>query len=140
MECTVSAVGIDYHHGNGTQARGSATDYPFFWGHETGEGAGKGITLNMPLPRGTSIPAFRTAQATALDASQSFDPGLLIVSFGADTWEGDPIAHFKLTTNDYTVLPADITARGRPAVIVMEGGYATDMLGRSVAAFLAGFA
>ncbi len=152
----VAILDIDYHHGNGTQDifwersdvfyasvhADPATDYPFFWGHadETGEGAGKGKTLNMPLPRGTSMPAFRAAQATALDAIQGFDPGLLVVSFGADTWEGDPIAHFRLTTNDYAVLAADITARGWPAVIVMEGGYATDMLGQNVAAFLAGFA
>ena len=152
----VAILDIDYHHGKGTQDifwersdvfyasvhADPATDYPFFWGHadETRRNAGKGKTLNMPLPRGTSMPAFRATHATAIDAIQGFDPELLVVSFGADTWEGDPIVHFSLTTNDYAVLAADITARGWPAVIVMEGGYATDMLGRNVAAFMAGFA
>ena len=151
----VAILDIDYHHGNGTQDifydRGDVfyasvhadprTDYPFFWGHadETGDGDGLGATLNLPLPHGTTIDAFRTAQTTALDAIAAFDPGLLVVSFGADTWEGDPISHFALTTPDYAVLARDIAARGWPTAIVMEGGYAVDALGRNVDSFLRGF-
>jgi acetoin utilization deacetylase AcuC-like enzyme len=151
----VAILDIDYHHGNGTQdifARRSdvfyasvhadpATDYPFYWGHadETGEGEGVGATLNLPLPQGTGIAAFRAAQTTALDAIAAFDPGLLVVSFGADTWEGDPISHFALTTPDYGLLARDIASRGWPSVIVMEGGYAVDTLGCNVASFLSGF-
>ncbi len=148
----VAILDIDYHHGNGTQDifwkradvfyasvhADPRTDYPFFWGHadETGGGAGAGMTLNLPLSRGTSLTTFRAAQATALDAIARFSPGLLVVSFGADTWEGDPISHFALSTHDYTVLGADIAARNWPTVVVMEGGYATETLGRNVARFL----
>jgi len=151
----VAILDIDYHHGNGTQDifydRGDVfyasvhadprTDYPFFWGRadETGDGDGRGATLNLPLPHGTTIDAFRTAQTTALDAIATFDPGLLVVSFGADTWEGDPISHFALTTPDYAVLARDIAARGWPTAIVMEGGYAVDALGHNVDSFLRGF-
>jgi acetoin utilization deacetylase AcuC-like enzyme len=151
----VAILDIDYHHGNGTQDifydRGDVfyasvhadprTDYPFFWGHadETGAGDGLGATLNLPLPHGTKIDAFRAAQTAALDAIAAFDPGLLVVSFGADTWEGDPISHFALTTPDYAVLAADIAARGWPTAIVMEGGYAVDALGHNVDSFLRGF-
>ena len=151
----VAILDIDYHHGNGTQdifwRRGDvfyasvhadpATDYPFFWGHadETGEGEGAGTTLNLPLPQGAGLDAFRAAQATALDTIARFAPDLLIVSFGADTWEGDPISFFKLATGDYAVLAGDIAARGWPTVIAMEGGYAVDALGGNVASLLAGF-
>jgi len=151
----VAILDIDYHHGNGTQDifydRGDVfyasvhadpkNDYPFFWGHadETGEGDGLGATLNLPLPHGTTIDAFRTAQTTALDAIAAFDPGLLVVSFGADTWEGDPISHFALTTPDYAVLAGDIAARGWPTATVMEGGYAVEALGHNVDSFLRGF-
>ena len=151
----VAILDIDYHHGNGTQDifydRGDVfyasvhadprTDYPFFWGHadETGDGEGRGATLNLPLPHGTTIGAFRAAQTAALDAIAAFDPGLLVVSFGADTWEGDPISHFALTTPDYAVLARDIAARGWPTAIVMEGGYAVDALGHNVDSFLRGF-
>ena len=151
----VAILDIDYHHGNGTQdifyARADVfyasvhadpkRDYPFYWGHadETGEGAGLGTTLNLPLPHGTSRDAFRAAQARALERIAAFDPGLLVVSFGADTWEGDPISQLALTTPDYAVLAGDIAARGWPSVIVMEGGYAVDALGHNVASFLSGF-
>ena len=151
----VAILDIDYHHGNGTQdifwTRGDvfyasihadpASDYPFYWGHEdeTGEGEGKGTTLNVALPHGTTLEPFRAAQARALDAIAAFDPGLLVLSFGADTWEDDPISHFKLTTADYAVLARDIAARGWPTVIAMEGGYAIHALGANVTSLLRGF-
>ncbi len=151
----VAILDIDYHHGNGTQdifwTRGDVfcasvhadprTDYPFYWGHadEAGGGAGTGATFNLPLPQGTTLGPFRGAQQAALDAIAGFGADLLVVSFGADTWAGDPISHFALTTEDYAVLAADIAARGLPAVIVMEGGYATAALGANVASFLSGF-
>lgn len=151
----VAILDIDYHHGNGTQdifrTRGDvfyasvhadpATDYPFYWGHadETGEGEGAGATLNLPLPRGTTLDAFRRAQAAALEAIARFGATLLVVSFGADTWEGDPISAFRLTTADYGVLARDIAASGLPTAIVMEGGYAVNALGANVTSFLSGF-
>jgi acetoin utilization deacetylase AcuC-like enzyme len=151
----VAILDIDYHHGNGTQDifwdRGDvfyasvhadpATDFPFYWGHadEVGEGAGAGATVNLPLPQGTTLTAFRAAQATALDAIARFDPGLLIVSFGADTFEGDPIANFALQTADYATLAQDIAATRLPTVVLTEGGYAVDNLGENLASFLRGF-
>jgi acetoin utilization deacetylase AcuC-like enzyme len=63
---------------------------------------------------------------------------LLVVSFGADTWEGDPISHFKLTTDDYTVLARDIAGCGWPTVVAMEGGSAIDALGNNVISLLDG--
>ncbi|WP_174278639.1 histone deacetylase family protein [Sphingomonas bacterium] len=151
----VAILDIDYHHGNGTQdifaRRGDvffasvhadpATDYPFYWGHadERGEAEGEGATLNLPLPQGTTLDPFRRAQGAALDAIARFAPGLLIVSFGADTWEGDPISRFALRTPDYALLARDIAGGGWPTAIVMEGGYAVDALGANVASFLSGF-
>ena len=151
----VAILDIDYHHGNGTQdifyARGDVlftsihadprTDYPFFWGHadETGEAEGEGATLNLPLPRGTELPAFQVALDQALNRIAAFAPDLLIVSYGADTFEGDPISHFKLKTEDYPVLASRVASAGLPTLIVMEGGYAIDALGANVASFLSGF-
>jgi acetoin utilization deacetylase AcuC-like enzyme len=151
----VAILDIDYHHGNGTQdifwARGDvvfasihadpATDFPFYWGHadEAGEGDGEGATLNLPLPRGTKIDAFRRAQDRALAEIAASGAEVLLVSFGADTFVGDPISQFALETADYAVLGADISAAGLPTAIVMEGGYAIDALGANVASFLSGF-
>lgn len=151
----VAILDIDYHHGNGTQdiffADGSvlfaslhadpATDYPYFWGHsdETGEGEGAGTTLNLPLPRGTTVEPYLAALDTALGAITRFAPGLLILSFGADTYVEDPISHFALARADYTRIAARIAALGLPTVILMEGGYAVADLPANIAALLAGF-
>ncbi|MBV8973355.1 MAG: histone deacetylase family protein [Sphingomonadaceae bacterium] len=151
----VAILDIDYHHGNGTQDifwddasvfyaslhADPATDYPFFWGHadEVGGGAGRGATLNLPLPQGTGLAEYLPALDRALAAIRDFAPDLLVVSFGADTFEGDPISGFALATADFTPVAARIAAAGWPAVVVMEGGYATAALGANVAAFLRGF-
>jgi acetoin utilization deacetylase AcuC-like enzyme len=151
----VAILDVDYHHGNGTQdifydradvAYASihaepGTDYPFFWGHadETGSGEGKGATLNLPLPRGTDWSGYAAALTQALDWVESHQPDLLIVSYGADTYERDPISRFELKTNDYSPMARRIAALGLPTVVVMEGGYAVEALGANVAGFLSGF-
>lgn len=151
----VAILDVDYHHGNGTQdifyARSDVafasihadpvTDYPFYWGHadETGEGDGTGANLNIPLPRGTTWTEYERALAQAVEWLGGFSPGLLIVSFGADTWDGDPISHFRLKTSDYAQLARRIASMGLPTLIVMEGGYAVEALGANVAEFLSGF-
>ena len=116
------------------------TDYPFFWGHadETGEGEGEGATLNLPLPRGTDLAAYLPALDAALARIAAFAPDLLVVSYGADTFAGDPISHFRLETADYARSPPH-RGLGLPTLVVMEGGYAVDALGANVAAFLEGF-
>jgi acetoin utilization deacetylase AcuC-like enzyme len=151
----VAILDIDYHHGNGTQDifydRGDvlfvsihadpATDYPFFWGHadETGEGPGAGASLNLPLPRGAGRDEYAPVLDRALARIRDWSADLLVCSFGADTFSGDPISHFRLETADYPEVGRRIAALGVPALVVMEGGYAVDALGANVAAFLAGF-
>lgn len=151
----VAILDIDYHHGNGTQDifwdradvfyasihADPASDYPFYWGHadERGDGAGLGATLSLPLQRGAGHEELRSAQIEALDAVAAFAPDLLVASFGADTFEGDPISFFRVTTPEYRELGAQIAERGWPTVLLMEGGYAIDELGANVASFLGGF-
>lgn len=151
----VAILDIDYHHGNGTQDifwedesvffasihADPSTDYPFFWGHadEAGDGAGAGATLNLPLPRGTKLAAYLAALEQAMAAIATFDPSLLVLSFGADTFEGDPISHFAITRADYATIGGRIAAAGLPTLIVMEGGYAVAELGDNVASLLDGF-
>jgi acetoin utilization deacetylase AcuC-like enzyme len=151
----VAILDVDYHHGNGTQdifyARGDVlfvsihadprTDYPFFWGFadESGEGAGEGTTLNLPLPQGTDLAAWLPALDKALARIAAFGADLLVISYGADTYAGDPISFFRLETSDYAVIAGRIAALGLPSLVVMEGGYAVAALGANVAAFLSGF-
>jgi acetoin utilization deacetylase AcuC-like enzyme len=150
----VAILDIDYHHGNGTQDifygdpdvmfvsihADPATDYPFFWGYpdEIGEGPGAGKTLNLPLPRGTDFQSYDAALITALAAVQTHHPDLLILSFGADTFEEDPISFFRLRREDYQAIGSRLASIGLPTLVVMEGGYAIEALGRNVEALLAG--
>jgi acetoin utilization deacetylase AcuC-like enzyme len=151
----VAILDVDYHHGNGTQdifyARGDVLfvslhadprmDYPYYWGHadETGEGDGEGANLNLPLPRGTDIAAYLPALERALARIAAFGADLLVISYGADTYAGDPISHFRLETEDYAVMAGRIAALQLPSLVVMEGGYAVDALGANVGTFLSGF-
>jgi acetoin utilization deacetylase AcuC-like enzyme len=151
----VALLDVDYHHGNGTQdifyARDDilfvsihadpATDYPFYWGHadESGEGEGEGTTLNLPLPRGTDMARYGPALDQALDRIAAFAPDLLVCSYGADTFVGDPISFFRLETADYAAMARRIASLRLPTLVVMEGGYAVDALGANVASFLSGF-
>lgn len=150
----VTVLDVDYHHGNGTQDifyedgevffasihADPAMDYPYYWGHadERGAGAGEGANLNLPLARGTAWAQYEHALGTALESVSRFGAKTLIVSYGADTFECDPISHFRLTTEDMHRIGTRIATLGLPTVTVMEGGYDVAALGRNVAAFLSG--
>jgi len=146
----VAILDVDYHDGNGTQDIVSgrdqmafvsihadpSTDYPFFWGHADESG---GNILNLPLPRGTDWNSYQPALTQALDWIETQEPELLIVSYGADTYEGDPISQFKLKTAEYALMGRRIASLGLPTAIVLEGGYAVDALSTNVSEFLSGF-
>ena len=151
----VAILDVDYHHGNGTQDiflddpdmlfvsihADPRSDYPFFWGHadETGQGQGAGATVNFPLPRGMDFAGYRPVLGRALSHIREWGARFLVLSFGADTFAGDPISHFKLATEDFGSMARDISACGLPVLIVMEGGYAVADLGTNVATFVGEF-
>jgi acetoin utilization deacetylase AcuC-like enzyme len=143
----------DVHHGNGTQDifynDGSVYFFsthqsPWYPGtgarNETGEGAGRGTTLNCPLPAGSSrtdiVGAFRERLIPAMD---DFKPELVLISAGFDSRLGDPLGQFRLTDEDFADLTrmlmdiADEHAHGR-VVSVLEGGYSLDGLAAGVSA------
>lgn len=152
----VAILDVDYHHGNGTQDIFYAhsdvlfasihadpkMDYPYFWGHadETGEGDGEGATFNQPLPRGTTWEGYAPALGRALERITCFGAKFLVISYGADTYEADPISHLKLTTQDMGRIGKAVSALALPTVTVMEGGYNIGALGKNVDAFLTGLA
>ncbi|MEO7164724.1 MAG: histone deacetylase family protein [Bdellovibrionia bacterium] len=155
-KCRVAILDIDFHHGNGTQdifyrddavlvvsVHGNPKEfYPFFSGYETekGEGRGKGFNLNIPLPRGCDGQEYmRQMRLKVLPFIQSFDPGLLIVSAGFDTYQDDPIGAFALETGDYAELGEIIGKLNISTIILQEGGYHVQKLGLNVTTFLRGF-
>ena len=145
---------LDVHHGNGAQhifyeradvltvsIHGDPAGlYPFFSGYadETGTGAGLGFNLNLPLPPGTAAKEYRPALATALDAIRKFRPAFLVLAFGTDTHEADPIGGFKLPTGYFREMGAAVRELGVPTIVTQEGGYSLDAVGPCVAGLLAG--
>ncbi len=151
----VAVLDVDYHHGNGTQTLfyeradvltvsihgDPATEYPFFLGHadERGAGLGTGFNLNLPLPRGTSVAAWRAALDRALQAVSDFGAQALVVPMGLDTFEGDPISGFTLRSEDYFAVGAALAGAGLPTVFTFEGGYAVAEVGTNAVNLLEGF-
>ena len=150
----MAVVDVDFHHGNGTQdvfwedpevlyvsLHGDpAGHYPHFTGaaDETGGGAGPGTNRNLPLPDGTGDDAYLAALGEAMDVVAGFDPATLVVSAGFDTFAGDPIGAFQVTTEGFRRIGAALAAAGRPTVVVQEGGYAVEALGANALALLGG--
>ena len=151
----VAVLDVDYHHGNGTQTifydradvltvsihGDPSTEYPFYLGHadERGAGAGLGFNLNLPLPAGTGLDAWMAALRHGVEAVARFRADALVVALGVDTFEGDPISHFKLKSEDYLRIGAAIATCGLPTVLTMEGGYAVAEVGENVVNVLEGF-
>ena len=152
----VAILDVDYHHGNGTQdifygrddvffasIHGDPmTEYPFYLGHadETGSGAGVGFNLNLPLPAGSAVDTWFAALDQAIKRIEAFKPDSLVVSLGVDTFEGDPISHFKLKTSDYPLMGEKIARLNMPTLFALEGGYAVAEIGDNVVGVLRGFA
>ena len=152
----VAVLDVDYHHGNGTQdifwqrqdvltvsLHGDPnSSYPYFSGfaNELGEGQGAGSNLNLPMPAGTGGAQFLSALGEALRRIEGFDPGCVVVPLGLDTFDGDPIADFRLAREDFRAIGSAIATLERPVLFVLEGGYDVAQLGDNVVALLQGFA
>ncbi len=118
-------------------------DYPTFWGSadEKGKGQGLGFNVNIPLPKGTRKEAYLQALENALVSHfVPYDPQVLVVSLGVDTYEHDPIGAFALDQSSYPEIGRLITKHmGHvPILFVMEGGYDLNTMGENVVAVLSG--
>ena len=152
----VAILDIDFHHGNGTQQifygrddvlfvsihADPAREYPYFGGYagERGAGAGAGFTLNLPLEAGVDDARYLAVLDQALAAVRAFAPRYLVLSAGFDTFGGDPIGDFALTSAAYPAIGQRIAALGLPTLAVQEGGYAVAALGENAAGLLRGMA
>ncbi len=151
----VAILDIDYHCCNGTEdifyERADVLtislhadpnfEYPHYVGHanETGAGAGLGFHSNFPLAKGTDEARYLSALEEALDLLRKFAPKYLVVSAGMDIYTEDPLGTMKITTEGIGEIGRRISALDLPTVIVMEGGYDNDALGRNIAGLLGAF-
>ncbi len=148
-------VDWDLHHGNGTAeifyedrqvlyfSTHQSPGYPGTGGlEETGKGAGKGFTINVPLRSGADDACYvRVFQNLLEPVARRFRPEIILVSAGFDIYIGDPLGEMKVTPEGFACLTrillnlADECCNGR-LVIVLEGGYNIQGLTKSVRAVL----
>ena len=146
-------IDFDVHHGNGTQGTFyedprvlyiSAHQYPFYPGtgriEETGTGAGKRTTVNIPLPAGCGDAEYlQVFEQIVIPVTRRFKPQLTLVSAGYDTHWADSIAMMQVSTTGFGQVVriikglADEFCNGR-IVICLEGGYNLTALTSSIKA------
>jgi acetoin utilization deacetylase AcuC-like enzyme len=152
----VALLDVDYHCGNGTQDifydRADVLtisihadphfEYPYYAGYaeETGSGPGLGFHKNFPLEKGTDDTRYLSPLETALGLIREFGPEHLVISAGMDIYADDPLGKIKVTGEGIREIGKRISALGLPTVIVMEGGYNNEALGRNMVKFLSRFA
>ena len=149
----VAIIDWDVHHGNGTQGifyddpsvfYFSMHQYPWYPGtgsrSETGQGRGRGFTLNVPLRALTPTPDQRRAFESAIEEmAAKFTPDLVIISAGFDAHKGDPLGQLLLSDEDFVQMTRVVKqwaqeSSGGRIVSCMEGGYNLETLGQTVVA------
>jgi acetoin utilization deacetylase AcuC-like enzyme len=158
----VAIIDWDVHHGNGTQEMffespdvlyfsihewGPDPDLPslsFYpgtgWLDEVGAAAGRGTTINVPVPAATAGDVFRRAFSDlVVPAIEHFAADWILVSAGFDAHAGDPLAHLGLVADDYMALAGALATHPGRTLVFAEGGYDLDAMSRSMTASVAGF-
>lgn len=151
----VAILDVDVHHGNGTQGIFYARDdvltvslhsdpetyYPYLCGyaHERGKDSGYGYNRNIPLVKTTRDDAYLAALDDALETVTAYQPGALVIALGLDAHISDPLKGMQLSTDAFAEVARRIAGLRLPTVLVQEGGYLSDDLGRNLTSFLTGF-
>ncbi len=146
-------IDFDVHHGNGTQDAFydnpnvlyfSSHLYPYYPGSgdvdETGNGAGKGATVNVPLPGGCGDKEYHQVYKEILvPAARRFQPDMVLVSAGYDTHWADHLAMMQLSVQGFADIVritknlADELCGGK-LVFTLEGGYNLEAIASGVKA------
>jgi acetoin utilization deacetylase AcuC-like enzyme len=142
----------DVHHGNGTNDIFSDSDQvlfvsihqsPLYPGtgpaSDVGRGAGRGFTVNLPVPPETDDSVYQSlVEHVVVPVMLTFEPQLVLISAGYDAHRDDPLANCDATEEGFAAMTRVVrrvcASLDAPVGCVLEGGYALDALARSVAA------
>ena len=143
---------FDGHLGDGTFNYFYDTDEVFYWSihqypafpgggdyNEIGRGKGKGFTLNIPLPAGTADDVYIRAFKKFIPIARQFDPDVVAISAGFDTYRFDLLLNLKLSLAAYHTIGKIIRKNFPKAFATLEGGYNTSALPNCVWNFIDGF-
>ena len=139
----IAIIDFDVHHGNGTQNIFyenknvlfiSTHQYPYYPGSGSEQEKGKFNNIyNIPLPAGTNSEEYLNAFEFALKRLKEFKPEFVLISAGFDSHIKDPLAQFKLETEDFYNITKRILETSRKfcngkVVSILEGGYDLEAL------------
>ncbi len=141
---------FDGHHGDGTQNIFYESNTVFYcsihqlyaypytgFAEETGKGVGEGYTLNLPLISGSGDMDFYTQLNKVISAIKSFNPDIVGVSAGFDSYCDDRILSLNLSQKAYYECGLRLRRAFPEIFAVLEGGYHYD-LHECVEAFVEG--
>jgi len=138
----VLIVDWDVHHGNGTQALVeedprirfvSLHQVPLYPGTGRADESGVGNVFNVPRPPGLRRETYvADLDAAVGQATDGWQPDLILISAGFDAMAGDPLAGFTLEPEDYAAWVHGWKQLGAPMGAVLEGGYAPDRIRAAV--------
>jgi acetoin utilization protein AcuC len=143
----VAYIDIDAHHGDGVQAAFYHTDrvltislhetgrtlFPGTgFGYETGEGPGRGFSVNVPLPPEAGDELFVRAFSERVPREIGrFKPDVIVSQLGVDTFRDDPLAHLNVTTNGFSAVVEMIRSLAPKWVALGGGGYDVTAVARA---------
>jgi acetoin utilization protein AcuC len=137
----IAYVDIDAHHGDGVfyafeddpvvifadihedgrylyPGTGAAT--------ETGQGPAQGTKLNLPMPPESDDAAFANVWPRVMAHLERFAPQFIILQCGADSLDGDPITHLRLSAKAHGHAARELAGLadrlGHGRVLALGGG------------------
>ncbi len=135
----VAYIDIDAHHADGVQEAfyfsdrvltislhetGNALFPGSGFEYEIGEDAGRGYSVNVPLPPEVDdelfVHAFTQIVPPLVDI---FKPEIVVSQLGVDSFRTDPLAHLNLTTNGFCKVVSMIRAIAPKWIALGGGGY-----------------
>jgi acetoin utilization deacetylase AcuC-like enzyme len=134
-QAKVTILDLDYHAGNGFNSQNEsiqtisihadpAVDYPLYEGypHSNTE-----TDINIIFPKKATWQIYKVCLDQAFSHLTKFNPDIVIVAFGFDTYEKDTDASCNygcsLKLEDYTKIGQELAKLDRKIIISQEGGY-----------------
>ncbi len=140
----IAVLDFDCHHGNGTQAvfLGNERVLYISW-HQAPLYPGTGLRseqncVNFPMRPGADHSFFFKLFEKGLREVEKFDPELIAVSAGFDSYIGDPLTMLRFEKRTYLEIGEKIKALDVPSFAVLEGGYGVEFA-ECVLNFLQGY-
>jgi acetoin utilization deacetylase AcuC-like enzyme len=145
----VAVVDLDAHYGDGIAEIFYGSDqvlyvsihqdprtlYPYRgFPEEVGRGRGLGFNVAVPLPKGSTDAIYiGVVEELVIPLIEEFNPEAIVVPLGFDVHWSDPLADLRLTCRGVVMALESIASTaqrltGKPALVVLEGGYSKTSL------------